>query len=271
MKLEHYPPNALTAHPLHERIYGKYNSTASNYTELRDSIKAYGILEPIVITPQYEIIGGRSRTHWAMMLGLSEVPCVLFESKDPLDIEAAIIESNRQRVKTNAILAREAKHLMGIEKERAKRRLEAAGKKSAPGKKALKHVTDLSSENGNARDAVGQQLGVSGPTAERLADIGAALEDAESAGDLDRADTIEQAVNTSVAAGMRAIKAKAAPVTPEPEEEDDPHAPYYTKRKAEWDALSEGLKDDLKPIIDMIGDNFRAGHYLHSWLHAKRW
>ena len=58
----------------------------------------------------------------AQEAGLIEVPVAVFGSDDPLDIETALIETNRQREKTNEQSGREATRLLEIERERAKRR-----------------------------------------------------------------------------------------------------------------------------------------------------
>lgn len=71
--------------------------------ELADSIKTYGILEPVVVahTPAgYQIIAGERRWRAAQLAGLTEVPIVVRETTPKGMLELAIIE-NVQRVDLN--------------------------------------------------------------------------------------------------------------------------------------------------------------------------
>lgn len=69
--------------------------------ELAASIKQYGIVQPLVVTPsrgeQYAIIAGERRWRAAQLAGLKEVPAIVRTSKDLEQLEIAIIE-NVQRV-----------------------------------------------------------------------------------------------------------------------------------------------------------------------------
>lgn len=74
-------------------------------TELAESIKSYGILEPIVVahTPAgYQIIAGERRWRAAQLAGLSEVPVIIRETTPKGMLEMALIE-NVQRINLNAI------------------------------------------------------------------------------------------------------------------------------------------------------------------------
>ncbi len=68
--------------------------------ELSDSIRAHGILEPLVVahTPAgYQIVAGERRWRASKMAGLTEVPCIIKETSPKGMLEMAIIE-NVQRV-----------------------------------------------------------------------------------------------------------------------------------------------------------------------------
>lgn len=70
-----------------------------NMKELMASIKAKGILEPILIRPKgnrYEIIAGERRCIAAKRIGLTEIPCIEMDVKDNEAMELALIE-NLQR------------------------------------------------------------------------------------------------------------------------------------------------------------------------------
>ena len=54
--------------------------SADTLQELGESIKALGVLEPLIVTPQgekYEIVAGHRRYLAAQAVGLSEIPCVI--------------------------------------------------------------------------------------------------------------------------------------------------------------------------------------------------
>jgi ParB family chromosome partitioning protein len=73
--------------------------------ELTDSVKQYGVLEPIIVahTPAgYQIIAGERRWRAAKQAGLTEVPVVIKETTPKGMLEMAVIE-NVQRVDLSAI------------------------------------------------------------------------------------------------------------------------------------------------------------------------
>lgn len=73
--------------------------------ELADSIKAYGLLEPIVVahTPAgYQIIAGERRWRAAQLAKLSEVPVIIKKTTPKGMLEMALIE-NVQRINLNAL------------------------------------------------------------------------------------------------------------------------------------------------------------------------
>ena len=77
-------------------------------TDLSNSIREKGIIQPIVVRPapghpgSYEIIAGERRWRAASAAGLDEVPVVIVEVDDKGALELAIIE-NVQRADLNAI------------------------------------------------------------------------------------------------------------------------------------------------------------------------
>ncbi|HTH72629.1 MAG TPA: ParB/RepB/Spo0J family partition protein [Candidatus Pristimantibacillus sp.] len=69
--------------------------------QLADSIKQYGILQPLVVTPQgagkYAIIAGERRWRAAQLAGESRVPVIVRTTKELESLEIALVE-NVQRV-----------------------------------------------------------------------------------------------------------------------------------------------------------------------------
>lgn len=148
----------LTPHPLNQRIYGqeKLNS------ELVSSITNLGILEPLLLNKQRQILSGHRRWAVAAHLKIEQVPVIYFTGSE-LEAEQVIIESNRQRVKTKGQVSREAAELMRIEKAlAAKRRAETLKK----GKKTPVPPFEGGTE-GDAREIVAKKLGQSKNTVEK--------------------------------------------------------------------------------------------------------
>lgn len=73
--------------------------------ELAESIKKYGIIQPIVVTKKddyYQIIAGERRWRASKKAGLIEVPCIIREEDERKNKEIALIE-NIQRQDLNPI------------------------------------------------------------------------------------------------------------------------------------------------------------------------
>jgi ParB family chromosome partitioning protein len=86
--------------------------------ELADSIKAQGVMQPIVVRSisdhRYEIIAGERRWRAAQLAGLGEIPCLVRNVPDKAAIAMSLIE-NIQREDLNPI--EEAAALMRLQQE----------------------------------------------------------------------------------------------------------------------------------------------------------
>jgi ParB family chromosome partitioning protein len=112
------PPSGeeLARLPLDLLQKGKYqprmDMRPETLQELADSIKAQGVVQPIVVRPvgvpgigesqRYEIIAGERRWRAAQMAGLSEIPAVIRHIPDEAAIAVALIE-NIQRENLNPL------------------------------------------------------------------------------------------------------------------------------------------------------------------------
>jgi len=110
------PGEELARLPLDLLQRGRFQPRADMRTdtlaELADSIKAQGVVQPIVVraleppvggAPQrYEIIAGERRWRAAQMAGLAEIPAVIRHLPDSAAIAVALIE-NIQRENLNAL------------------------------------------------------------------------------------------------------------------------------------------------------------------------
>lgn len=95
------PVESLQPNPLQPRGV----ITADSLSDLVDSIKIHGIIEPIVVahTPAgYQIIAGERRWRASKIAGLSEVPVLIKETTPRGMLEMAIVE-NVQRTDLNAL------------------------------------------------------------------------------------------------------------------------------------------------------------------------
>ncbi len=95
------PVAAIDANPLQPRTVFH----ADRLQELADSIKANGIIQPLVVRPhagRYQLVAGERRWRAAKLAGLSEVPVVVQDVSDEHLLEITLIE-NIQREDLNPI------------------------------------------------------------------------------------------------------------------------------------------------------------------------
>lgn len=146
-------------HPNPGNFYPPIDSAAME--DLQESIQANGVLEPLLVVRDgdgYRLISGHNRLRAVRHLHLygpdaqrwATVPCRILPPMDELREQTAIIEANRQRVKTPQVLQQEAEELTRLYTERKK-----AGE-------------DLP---GRVRDRVAEALQISAARASRLAAI----------------------------------------------------------------------------------------------------
>lgn len=77
-----------------------------NYDEIRDNIQEFGLLTPLLVNFDYEIISGNLRHQIALDLGLEEVPVVFVDV--PLEKKSVIsVSTNKFRVKSMIEIASE--------------------------------------------------------------------------------------------------------------------------------------------------------------------
>lgn len=73
--------------------------------ELAQSIKEYGLIQPIVVTKKdgyYSIIAGERRWRASKMAGLKEIPAIIREDNQKINSEISLIE-NMQREDLNPV------------------------------------------------------------------------------------------------------------------------------------------------------------------------
>lgn len=97
----HLPLELIAANPLQPRK----NFPESQLSELVESIKEYGIIQPLIVTKasgKYELIAGERRLRAAKTIGLKTVPAIVREAGEQEKLEVALIE-NLQREDLNPI------------------------------------------------------------------------------------------------------------------------------------------------------------------------
>ncbi len=77
-----------------------------NYDEIRDNIKEFGLLTPLLVNFDYEIISGNLRHQIALDLGLEEVPVVFIDVPEEMK-DAISYSTNKFRVKSIVEIASE--------------------------------------------------------------------------------------------------------------------------------------------------------------------
>ncbi|MFH1583112.1 MAG: ParB/RepB/Spo0J family partition protein [Candidatus Falkowbacteria bacterium] len=94
-------PEQIALNPMQPRK----NFNEHQLNELVESIKQYGIIQPLIVTQkngQYELIAGERRLRAAKILGLTAVPAIVRQADEQQKLELALVE-NLQREDLNAI------------------------------------------------------------------------------------------------------------------------------------------------------------------------
>lgn len=99
--IQHLNPDSIKTNPWQPRN----NFDQEKLEELTESIKQHGIIQPLVITKEYDgyqLIAGERRLRAAKILGLSTVPVIIRDANDKDKLELSIIE-NVQRHNLNPL------------------------------------------------------------------------------------------------------------------------------------------------------------------------
>lgn len=194
--IQNVAPSALKINPLNFSLYGDEVLDP----QLIDSVNTTGVQVPLIVTTGNVVIAGHRRLRVALELKMESVPVIVREFPDALSEEVALVENNRQRIKTNEMVGKEALKLAEIETQRAKQRQKEGG--------SLKGAKKASSsgEAGSARDRVGKKVGVSGPTAQYLMETTKAVQELVKIGNDKDAEELRVALNKSVSKGHALAK-----------------------------------------------------------------
>ena len=97
------PLDQIHSHPLNETIYD-----LSNIDDLVTSIGEVGILTPVVVNQQYQLISGHRRIEAVRRLGWDEVDVEVIETASEDEEKSLLVHFNKQRVKTSREIINEA-------------------------------------------------------------------------------------------------------------------------------------------------------------------
>lgn len=100
-KIFNVNPNKIKVNPLQPRK----NFAEKEIQELVESIKQYGIIQPLIVTKKnndYELIAGERRLRSSKILGLATVPVIVRKAGEQEKLEIALLE-NLQRENLNSI------------------------------------------------------------------------------------------------------------------------------------------------------------------------
>lgn len=240
-------PQELRPHPLNEEIYGDRTDA-----DLIESIRTKGVLNPLLITSDGRIISGHRRWGAALAISLDAIPVVTFGSTDELDVEEALIESNRQRTKTNEQIGREYKHLTRIYNLRESKQGQRSDLTS------VKDLTEVKKELRPTRKAA-EKVGVSHETANKAGRVVDAIDKLESEGDAPSAEDLRKTLEHSVNGAYN--KAKDAGVIPMPTPKPKPVRTFISvtewqtanaARRAEWMFARHSSSQDFNKTNDNV-------------------
>lgn len=189
----------LRPHPLNETIYGDRADG-----DLIASVRAKGILNPILITGDNLIVSGHRRWGAAIAVGLDTVPVVIFGSDDPLDIEEALLDSNEQREKTNEQKGREYKERKRIIAERESR--QGSNQYVSKGASASQEAEAPPSKPPTHKAAA--QIGISQPTAVRIEAVVDRIDALVAEQKTDEAAVLRQELERSPKAAYNTVRAQ---------------------------------------------------------------
>lgn len=157
----------LRPHPENKSIYGE----ESIDRDLLQSIHDRGMLEPIVINDHNVILSGHRRWIAAKELKIDRVPCRIVSFENELDELEALIEFNRQRIKTFVQSMNEGDKLSIIASKRAKQRIIAAQNNNAAIAASATLRQQVAENTGKTSEAVAEKIGMKPRTYEKAAAV----------------------------------------------------------------------------------------------------
>lgn len=127
-------------------------------TDLTESIKKNGLIHPIAINKNYELLAGERRLRVCKSLGWDRIEAHMLDTEsEEQDLAIEMDENNTRRNFTGSELAEGIRRQMAIEAEKAQTRMSEGGRGG-----------NISTPSGKARDKAGEAFGISGKQAEKV-------------------------------------------------------------------------------------------------------
>jgi ParB family chromosome partitioning protein len=212
------------------RVSKRYREDMGDLVALAKSIEAVGLLQPLVVTPDLQLVAGARRLEAVKELGWEKVPvCVAENLNDALAALRAERDENTCRKDfTPSEAVAIGKALEELERSKAKARMKEGGKAGGRGRPAKGETgsgkfPDPVADAGQTRDKVAEVVGMSGRTYYKAKEVAeAAAAEPEKFGDLgqemDRTGKVDSAHKklkerggTRAARKPKGKKAKKAP------------------------------------------------------------
>lgn len=230
--------------------------------QLADSVKQYGIIQPLVVTPvatgKYAIIAGERRWRSAQMAGLAKVPAVVRTTKELERLEIAIVE-NVQRVDLSPL-----EQAVSIERlhQQFNMTYEAVAKRLGKGTSTVNNIVRLLQLPEAARTALHEQKISEGHARAILALKGQPEKQADLLARILKNDwSVRQAERyvVSIKEGFKdtkATKQRMQTETPATKQLSKKiGAPVHIRRTARGGKLEISFKsdDELNAVLDLLG------------------
>jgi len=147
------------------RVENRIRKDFGNIEELADSIKQYGLLQPIVVTPDLLLLAGERRLRATQTLGWTEIPAIIKTATDREEqLLCEIAENEKRKDFTPSERVAYGKELEQIQALKALERQHATLKRGAD--IPLPSI-DGNGEKGETDQIVGQKVGMSGTSYRR--------------------------------------------------------------------------------------------------------
>ncbi len=114
--IEMIEPSRLVPHPLSLQIYGEPRNTA-DFEQLVESIRVYGVLEPLIVTTKLVIMSGHRRAIAAIEAGIKYVPIRKVKKLNDLAQIELITTLNHHRNRLPSEMVREALAIEKLEQD----------------------------------------------------------------------------------------------------------------------------------------------------------
>ncbi len=257
MKKQDNRPTCPTKDLKHHRI-NDYLYEDSPSEDFIASVRRGGIHTALIVDKKSKIIiSGHQRHKAALIVGLEEVPVDYRDGLYEDEILMMLIETNKQRPRTNEMRVREAAAMLEAESKRRLRLEREARAQAAP----------APTYEQSTRQVAAAATGMSERNIEKASVVDKAIEEAEEKGDIAKAQAIKDELKKSINAARKFVAEAEAPKpkkTPAPPAAAVSTDAFNDKRPAL--AVISKMRAYLKQAMDLIPEveKLHGGPSSHS-------